>query len=608
MVTVNERLRNVSGLLAVILISTSAAWFLRSTRPTDLFFPDSEYYFSLGTYGAEITSRAPQDVYYWTKLGIILPRLLINRFFDPLESYDIYVLVLTAMAAIGFYLFFKSWASASVSLIATLIVLSNTTIWSLLGDPYSIGASIVLLIWVLLFSQKYWNSQEQIKSGYVSHLCALGVLAGIQIMVNLIVGLLVFSSIIVLLFIKNWLDSPKSEEKSAGGNARQFFIDAVVFSVSTLIMFWLIERVGNLVFGGLGWIETTLKWIDVVDPSSFSSALSNWLPWETPLIFLIVVASTSSFLYIKFNFEHRWYTLWMAFGFLLPTVFAAMLLGLNTLEKPYYNAFLWPPVLGALMLVFLTYFVKEAVGKRTNTSFAMISLLVMLAVSVVAGFSRFPFPLIAVLVLVVFGTVILMTFVWSTAHWSQQRSRFLLVALMIWATSGLQLAQNGAISSGSTVWEFGGDLRMYTYAGAFTGEIDRGGRARDLLRFDADSSSWILDQVPKDSVLIVDFEPGSPLASGSGMFLVGFNSLKDWEGVLHLETFSHHRPDFVAIYSGSYSYVKQTYEEMSKYADVAINGCRIFSDYFIDASWERNSSLTLPAYVCLLSVDWKVPK
>ena len=71
-VLIVERVRQ-RRLDIALFVAITAAIALVSQRWTGFNSPDSEFYASLALFGSDVTDRAVEPAYIWTRLGYIVP-------------------------------------------------------------------------------------------------------------------------------------------------------------------------------------------------------------------------------------------------------------------------------------------------------------------------------------------------------------------------------------------------------------------------------------------------------------------------------------------------------------------------------------------------------
>ena len=131
------------------LLSTSQRW-------AGLDTPDSSFYASLSLFGDEVTDRAPDPSYYWTRLGVIVPNRLLTGLFGAWPGFGLYRMLLLLLVVGATYVTMRRFTSiTSATFLATIVSLS-TVVLSYLGNPYltgSVMAGTAVLIACAMFAK-----------------------------------------------------------------------------------------------------------------------------------------------------------------------------------------------------------------------------------------------------------------------------------------------------------------------------------------------------------------------------------------------------------------------------------------------------------------------
>jgi hypothetical protein len=117
----------------------TAIGFLIAQRWSGLDTPDSSFYASLALFGDEVTDRAPDDSYFWTRLGYIAPVRGLTLLLGPWIGFAVYKALLLMLITGSAYLLLKrhmNWVSAAF---LTATVTTSTVVLSYLGNSYLTG-------------------------------------------------------------------------------------------------------------------------------------------------------------------------------------------------------------------------------------------------------------------------------------------------------------------------------------------------------------------------------------------------------------------------------------------------------------------------------------
>ena len=92
MQTVNTRQSRLTDIGLVALVSAFSA--LVSRRWSGFNSPDSEFYASLALFGSDITDRAIEPAYTWTRLGYIVPVRGLVTWLGPWTGFEVWRVLL----------------------------------------------------------------------------------------------------------------------------------------------------------------------------------------------------------------------------------------------------------------------------------------------------------------------------------------------------------------------------------------------------------------------------------------------------------------------------------------------------------------------------------
>ena len=123
MIRVWHRAREPVTVLAatafVGLLSTSQRW-------AGLDTPDSSFYASLSLFGDEVTDRAPENSYYWTRLGVIVPNRVLTEVLGAFPGFAAYRMLLVLLIVAGSYVTLRRFTGLiPAAFLATVASLST---------------------------------------------------------------------------------------------------------------------------------------------------------------------------------------------------------------------------------------------------------------------------------------------------------------------------------------------------------------------------------------------------------------------------------------------------------------------------------------------------
>ena len=323
---------------------------LVSRRWTGFTSPDSEFYASLALFGSEVTDRAIEPAYTWTRLGYIVPVRVLVSVFGAWAGFEIWRVVLLLLIVGSTYAVVhvagrSRWLAAVLSTYVGL----NTVVLAFVGNTYLTGTIIAATFALLALSVSLLGHAAGSGSGALggprwTTALVSGLIAGWLIMLNpyaFILGVGLWASVRLIVFIRLGVE-----------RWRRLWVDLLAAFVGTGLSFALFVAAGAVVFPGRSWWGTYLEWNSRLDYTVFIGDATTWQR-DTALI-VVVVAFVAALVATIAQPRHRW--AWAALAMSAANI--ALTVGLMIvftgpwLESPTYVAKLWPASLLALVLVF----------------------------------------------------------------------------------------------------------------------------------------------------------------------------------------------------------------------------------------------------------------
>ena len=320
MVAAWHRVREPVIVLAIALFSGVLSG---SQRWAGLDTPDSSFYASLGVFGHEVTDRAPDPAYYWTRLGNILPTHLLTSGLGTWPGFAVHrMLLLTVIVAASYVALRKFTGIASAAFLTVMITLS-TVVLSYLGNPYvteTLMAGTSVVIACALYNARWAAVGAGIGIGWLT--------------MTHPAGLLMATTVWVVLRIM---------ARTRIG----YLLVATGTALLTFALFWLSGRV---LFPDLNWFDSLISSNAKFVYSNFSSANAVW-PRDISLIVLFMILITVAIVWVthRDSFAAQAAFAISASSLAFIMVFSPIQGGVP-LESPMYQAMLWPPTLIALAL------------------------------------------------------------------------------------------------------------------------------------------------------------------------------------------------------------------------------------------------------------------
>ena len=342
---VRERWVDIAAVAAI-----TAFVALVSRRWTGFNSPDSEFYASLALFGSEVTDRAIEPAYSWTRLGYIVPVRVLVTIFGPWMGFEIWrVLLLLLIVGSTYAVVHIAGRSRGLGIVLSTYVGLNTVVLAFVGNTYLTGTTIAATFALLALALSLLGHAAGSGFGALggtrwTTAFVSGLIAGWLIMLNpyafiLGVGLWVSVRLVVLFRLRTerW---------------KRLWVDALSAVAGAALAFVAFLAAGALVFPGQSWFGTYLEWNSRLDYTVFIGDATTW-QGDTALI-VVVVALVTALVATVAQPRHRW--AWAALAMSAANI--ALTVGLMVvftgpwLESPAYVAKLWPGSLLALVLVF----------------------------------------------------------------------------------------------------------------------------------------------------------------------------------------------------------------------------------------------------------------
>jgi len=343
------------------LASVAAIWLLLALtvqRWAGLDTPDSSFYASLGIYGSEVSDRAYDNSYFWTRLGDIAPIHALTGVFGVWHGLALWHWLLLAIFVAGAYVAVRRFTSTPTAALLTAAISLSTVPLSYLANPYVTGA--VLAGTSALIATAMFDSR---KAAVLA-----GVIMGWLVMVNP-PGVLLAGVVWLVVRIQRRAIRLR---------------DLALTAVATVITFVAFLGIGRLMFPELNWFAAYLD-AQGIRLSDFASKEPIWLSDISMLVPLAILAFTFAVWFMRRR------TPAAQLGFAISASSVAFMLvfsplmGGIALEAPLYQAMLWPPALIALALSVASVATQEdrAEPVRWSISAIVLGAIVIAAVFIV---------------------------------------------------------------------------------------------------------------------------------------------------------------------------------------------------------------------------------
>ena len=324
--------------------------------------PDSEFYASLALFGSDITDRAFEPAYTWTRLGYIVPVRALVTVFGPWVGFEVWrylliTLIVGSIYAAGTITGKSRVLAGSLSIFVGL----NTVVLAFVGNTYLTGTAIAVVFALITVGLSFLGSHGSHGRGLLGTPrwttgVLSGLLAGWLIMINpyaFILGGAIWGGVRITSLVLLRDD-----------RIRRLTIDGVAGLAGAALSVAVFLAAGRSIFPKLNWWTTYLEWNSRLDYTVF---IIDPNTWQRDSALLIVVASVVISLVTVIVYPaRRWAWAAIAIGATNVAVTAILMISFTGpwLEAPTYIAKLWPASLISLALAFFTI----APGTRESRS------------------------------------------------------------------------------------------------------------------------------------------------------------------------------------------------------------------------------------------------
>lgn len=394
--------------LIMVFASGAETW-------TSLDTPDSEFHASMAIFGSEVTDRASNPVYYWTRLGYIIPVRALTFVFGGMAGLEVYRLLLLMIIVSAIYFTLKRVTSRFNSIALTLLVVTNTVVLTYLGNPYptaNVMAGLFLIIAIMSTGDSRWRE------------ISIGAIGAVLVTTNpygAALGAVVFLSLVVVL---------QKRQGALGSILRRLVLGSVGFFLTLVVLL----GIGNLVFPNLNWWSTYTYWNSVINQADYIADPNRWT-WDPSLLVIAMAAIIAWIVWFRSRtlIQTR---MSVALATSMP-VFALIYFFVSPnpyLEFPHYQAMLWPTALIAIALSATAVLPRVRLGWSSG-----LALVAGTTLTIIAGHSLLTFDLWQSRALALIGVV---------AFFLTRRNWILLFGGIVITFSVLQLLQNARDSYG----------------------------------------------------------------------------------------------------------------------------------------------------------------
>ena len=350
--------------------------------------PDSSFYLTLGLFGDQVTDRAIDPSYFWTRLGVIAPIRGLTELLGTWPGLFAYRLLLVALLVAGSYVALRTFTGRPAAAFLTTAWSVSTVVLCFLGNPYPTGAVLAGTTAVMAAGLR------ATRTGAV----VAGLLLGWLLMVNP-PGFLLASTVWLVLVVQRGLA------------ARRLALTALA-AVLTSAAFVVLGR----------WMFPRLDWWATVSGSGTSITFSDFVDpeplWLRDMSLLVPLGATMACaaVWLARRSDHGAQAGLAAsasgLGFML--VFSPIMGGVP-LQAPLYQAMLWPPTLLGLAMAVTALLPRGSWTWRQAVAGGVTVLVILAAGRTEAGLSMGQSVIIALVALAILVLVVAAAGEWPVA-------------------------------------------------------------------------------------------------------------------------------------------------------------------------------------------------
>ena len=502
----SARLHLLPDLAIILGISVFSAFLSGSRQWAGFNSPDSEFYASLALFGSDVTDRAIEPAYTWTRLGYIAPVRLLVTAGDPWVGFALWRFLLILVIVGSTYLLVKQASNRVLAIGVALFASLNTMVLSYVGNPYLTGA--IMAATTLFLALAAWCNLGESRARWLPGALS-GVVAGWLVMLNPYALFLALSMWLAVRAVGLFTDHEQ--------RLRRLLVDAGAAAVGFAVSIAGFLAAGAVIFPGRSWLGTYLDWngrLDyasfISDPNIWTRAVTLFVPAAALIISLIALAATRA---------NRWSLIASAIAGMniLFTWGYLLLVPGPWLEAPHYTAKLWP---GALVSIGLAF--AAIVGDRRLGPIAYLPIIAGVPLVLWAG--RWEAQVTLNQGLLITGGFLLAFVLAAIAARGPSDALAALVVMgaLVLIATGAQILQNGR-----------GQLGIYGQYPFRAAYVDFNGEL--LMRAKVKAEEWVLEHTERTDRIAIWTDPDRAMSAVAAMQLWGKYNLITGNGELSRE-------------------------------------------------------------------------
>ncbi|MFM8351688.1 MAG: hypothetical protein ACKN9D_11560, partial [Actinomycetales bacterium] len=236
------------------------AWLV--SRPWPGFnSPDSEFYASLALFGSDVTDRALDAGYAWTRLGYIVPVRALTSLLGPWAGFGLWRYLLIVMIAGSVYAVVRMASTRQLAVVLAILAALNTVVLSYAGNTYLTGTVMAAIS--LLLALACWPLLASARPRWLPALLS-GAVVGWLVMTNpygAFLGLAMWLSVRALGLVRDLRRIRTAGPDPASSHGlRALGHDAAWATIGGSSVFTVLLLAGLVVFPGRNWLATYLGW------------------------------------------------------------------------------------------------------------------------------------------------------------------------------------------------------------------------------------------------------------------------------------------------------------------------------------------------------------
>ncbi len=477
---------------AILGISIFSAFLSGSRQWAGFNSPDSEFYASLALFGSDVTDRALEPAYTWTRLGYIAPVRLLVSAGDPWVGFAIWRFILILVIVGSIYLLVKKASNRPLAVGAALFASLNTMVLSYVGNPYLTGS--IMAATTLFLALAVWCTIGCERARWLPGALS-GLVAGWLVMLN---PYALFLALSMWLAVRGVGLFTNREQRW-----RRLLIDAGAAAAGFAASIAGFLAAGAVIFPGRFWLGTYLEWNGRLDYASFISDPNIWTRDVT--LFVPASALIISLIALALTRGNRWSLIATAIAGMniLFTWGYLFLVPGPWLEAPHYTAKLWP---GALLSIGLAF--AAIIGKRRLGLIAYLPIVVGVPLVLWSGRWEAQVTLTQGL-LITAGFVLAFVLAAIAARGpSDALAGLVVIGAVALIATGAQVLQNGR-----------GQLGIYGQYPFRAAYVDFNGEL--LMRSKVKAEQWVLDHTERTDRVAIWTDPDRAMSAVAAMQLWG---------------------------------------------------------------------------------------